>query len=222
METVARFLEIDRHAGLGRLGGGVVHALNNVFAAFLGQLDLLMFNPDTAPFRGELEKMLTSCEEGTELTRSLMMVTNSLQNDEAVSAGDLVAALLRILKRVFRRQEIQVVSKIESTGYLHDVSHFAQAAFHVVLLGFIVESRIQQNDRKLTCTVRQQDSGVQLVVKVGLGSFEKPAVESLEMDYPPESSEDDYHFWIIDKLCHSGGNWSSADDKSELALLWKT
>lgn len=220
METAARFLEIDRQAGLGKLGGGVVHALNNVLAAFLGQLDLLMFNPDAAPFREDFERMLTACDQGTELTRSLMMVTHSMQDGEASSADSLVTALLRILTRVFRRQEVHVENRIESTSYLEDTGDFAQAAFHMVLLGFLVESRVKGDNRKLTCTLNQKDNCIQLVIEVGSGSFEMSAAESLKMELPPESSDDDYHFWIIEKVCRADDSWSVSDDKSCLELRW--
>ncbi len=222
METAARFLEIDRLAGLGRLGGGVVHALNNVLAAFLGQLDLLMCNPAAESFRGELEKILTACEEGSELTRSLMLITHSLQDTESMSAGDLVNELLKIMSRLYRRQGLDIVKNIEYTEYIHDATSFTQAAFHSVLLGFIAESRSQQNNRSLTCTLEKQEGGFRLIMKTTDSRFERPAPDSLTTRIPPESYEDDYHFWIIDRICQENGSWEISDDKSELVLNWRT
>ncbi len=221
LETINRFIEIDRNAGLGRLSRGIVHTLNNVMTAVLGQVDLLSLNPHSTPLQDDLKKILKSCEEGTGLMRNLTLVIHSLQGDESMDAGELTSAMLDVFERIFHRFEIPIDRHIPAqVGELNNTPGFAQAVFHTLQVGFYTERSGAAPNKRLACSIRCLPDGIKLDITTFSGRISVPDLEVIELSYPPAFDSVAYHLWIVDRVCRNFSRWEISDNLKSLSLSW--
>ncbi|MFH0766053.1 MAG: hypothetical protein V2A61_06510 [Calditrichota bacterium] len=219
-ETVERFLQLDRHSGLGRLAGGVVHALNNSLAVAFGQVDLMMINPATQEFKEEFETILGSFEEGSRLTGSLMLVTNSMQ-DGSEDVGQVFMSLIGILSRIHKRDQIKVTSDLDpDLRPAKNIDRLCHVMFHAISLGLKLARTAPAGERILACRLMTQENKVRLEVSVGNRTFPPPASDILASICPPNADNVQYHIWIIDKICAGGGSWKISKDEKLLCIDW--
>lgn len=216
------FLDIDRQADLGRLARGVVHALNNILAVLIGQLDIMVFNPAAEPVRPNIEKLIESCEEGTEITRSLMQVTNALLENDGDDTAEIVKSLLKVLERMFRKDSVLVERSISmNIGRLSDLGSFTQSAFHAMYLGFASSGESSGSIVKIGCLLDSTDTDILLTVVLHGGEFTAVSNEDLDLDHPPSPNELNYHYWMLDKLCKNNGYWEFERGRSILKVQWQ-
>jgi len=87
---------------IGQLAGGVAHDFNNILAAIMMQLGLLQLNSSLKPeARQALEDLTAEVRRGADLTRQLLMFSRrSVLSMKALDPNDLVANLLKMLRRL--------------------------------------------------------------------------------------------------------------------------
>ncbi len=95
---------------IGQLAGGVAHDFNNILAAILMQMNLVLECPGLEPgIRTALKEVVQSAQRAADLTRQLLMFSRrSVLETRIVDLNDLARNLLKMLGRLIR-EDIQLV-----------------------------------------------------------------------------------------------------------------
>lgn len=94
--------QAQKMEAVGRLAGGVAHDFNNILAAMMLHLGLLIENPKLDPeIEAAVGELLKGAERASGLTRQLLMFSRrSVLEKKALDLNDLVTNLLKMLKRL--------------------------------------------------------------------------------------------------------------------------
>jgi hypothetical protein len=212
-------LQQDRLAGLGQLVGSLVHSVNNQMGAIMGYTDLLMLNPASKIFQNELQQIMTSCNNGLELARSLAVVRNSLTRQPGVvDAAKVVTSLLYVFGQIYHSKAIEVQREApESLSLYGRVAEFTQAALHCINLSYRILAESSLSPRKLKCVLTGGDAGVKLRMEISCRFFESAPL--LGQD-PPSPDEAGFDLWVVAQLCSDVAVWRFSDSGSILELDW--
>jgi len=212
-------LQQDRLAGLGQLVGSLVHSVNNQMGAIMGYTDLLMLNPASKMFQNELQQIMTSCNNGLELARSLALVRNSLTRQPGVvDAAKAVASLLYVFGQIYHSKAIEVKREApESLNLYGRAAEFTQAALHCINLSYRILAESNLSSRKLKCALTGDETGVKLRMEIGCRYFESTPLLGRD---PPSPDEAGFDLWVVAQLCSEVAVWRFTDSGSILELDW--
>ena len=101
-ELEEQLRQAQKMEAVGRLAGGVAHDFNNILAASLMQLGLLLYDPSLTPeMRAALNDLEAGANRASSLTRQLLMFSRrQVMQVKPLDLNGLLADLVKMLRRL--------------------------------------------------------------------------------------------------------------------------
>jgi len=162
--------QAQKMQAVGTLAGGIAHEFNNINAAIIGYVDLILQTeelPDTA--RKNLGVVRRSAVRGADLTRSLLAFSRKdVRERKPVDLKGVVDEVLRLTEKEFTSEGIEVtvghstkVSRVMGDGGLltHVVMNLVINARHAMLKSPVKRLTVETGQEKERPLVRVRDTG---------------------------------------------------------------
>ena len=95
--------QAQRMQAIGQLAGGVAHDFNNLLTVILGQVDLLIANPEDVASGIRLGEIRNAADRAASLTRQLLAFSRrQVLQSRTVNLNEVIGPLMRILRRLIR------------------------------------------------------------------------------------------------------------------------
>jgi len=216
-----QLLQLDRQAILGRLSGGLVHAINNLLGGVLGQVDILLLVRKEPQIQTDLEQIASVCDEGVVLTRSLNRLINTLNDPGPTNPQPVFEALQVLLGRIYRRAGIERITKISGiSSQVPNGAEFTQAAAHLMSMAFAAFALTKSATPSLTLSLQGEGNVLRLILESTStplakydGIIRHPGDTMLEGG--------SWSWWVLNTVTRrTGANWSVDRDGHQLLLDW--
>ncbi len=101
-ELAGQLRQAQKMEAVGQLAGGVAHDFNNILAASLMQLGLLLYDPNLSPkMRSALKELEAGANRAASLTRQLLMFSRrQVMQVKPLDLNGLLADLVKMLRRL--------------------------------------------------------------------------------------------------------------------------
>ena len=177
----AQLNRAQKMESLGCLAGGVAHDMNNVLGAIMGLASLHHYKAqDDPPLRKNMETIITACERGGSMVKSLLSFAHEgLTEEVVIDLNVMVLEVVALLKRT-TLQRVRLMTDL--TEGLHALKGDPAALSHALMNLCINAVDAMPEGGTLTLSTRNEVGGWVLIEVVDTGSGMPSEVLDRAMD----------------------------------------